>query len=56
MILYRDLYTGLGLDLKLTKYFTTGGDKTYEGCTASMLDTITYGYKPLNIKDHVKQE
>ena len=50
MILGRDLLTALGLDLKLSEKIIIGGDGTYEGCPAPMIDLNNYEFKSLTDK------
>ena len=47
MILGRDLLTALGLDLKFSENIILGGDRPFKGCSVSMVDFITYDFKPL---------
>ena len=47
MILGRDLLTALGLDLKFSENIILGGDIPFKGCSVSMVDFITYDFKPL---------
>ena len=47
IILGRDILTALVLDLKFSDIIILGGDVTYEGCPAPMIDLINYEFKSL---------
>ena len=47
MILGKDLLTALGLDIKFSENIIIGGDGTYKGCLAPMVDVSNYDFKPL---------
>ena len=47
MILGRDLLTALGLDIKFSENIILGGDGTFIGCSAPIVDVSTYDFKTL---------
>ena len=47
MILGRYLLATLGLYLKFSENIILGDDGPLKGCSAPMVDVITYGFKPL---------
>ena len=53
MILGRYLLTNLGLDFRISEHATAGGDRSYEGFMAPMVNMSTYKYEPLNPKDYI---
>ena len=47
MILGRDLFTALGLDLNFSENIILRGDGPLKGCSAPMVDVRIYGFKLL---------
>ena len=56
IILSRDLLKAIVLYLDFSEQVISGGDRTHEVFTAPMLYMITYDYKYLNLKYHIKLE
>ena len=50
MILGRDLFTALGLDIKFSGNIIIGGEGTYEGCLEPMVGLSNDDFKPLTEK------
>ena len=50
MILGRDLLTALGLDLKFSENVIHGGEGTYKGCSAPMVEVSNYNFNTLTSK------
>ena len=50
MVLVRDLFAALGLDLKFSDRAIVGIKGPYEGFLKPMVDVITYNYAPLTDK------
>ena len=50
MILVRDLFTALGLDINFYVNVIIGGDGPYKGCSAPMVDVRNYDFKSLTDK------
>ena len=46
MILGRDLFTTMGLDIKLYEKIIIGDKRPYEGWSAPMVDLSNYDFKP----------